>query len=229
MRYIAFFILLSLTLLIPQPVAEACSSPGSYRIGNIPQMGDDVVIVRAIVVEADERGYSAIIRVKYYLKGQGAEYLAVMRYPASLATTSTIRDYDMQCLYDGSGEEWLDGSEGYFALRPSPIIDGVYTGVIPTEAYYYPAHWLIENNNIEFWQDEKRSLNPQDFEDLLMELTGITETIAPSPVHYPLKRFLHITTESGSRYKMNPDRSVTEIDTATYPMAISNDGSHIVF
>ena len=42
-------------------------------------------------------------------------------------------------------------------------------------------------------------------------------------------RFLNIRTESGERYRLNPDRSVTWLDPAKYPIAISNDGSHVMF
>ena len=62
-----------------------------------------------------------------------------------------------------------------------------------------------------------------------MQLTGSESTIRPEGDDYPLPRYLNITTESGKRYRLNPDRSVTWLDPDKWPIAISNDGSHVMY
>ena len=64
---------------------------------------------------------------------------------------------------------------------------------------------------------------------LLLQLSGNDSTAKPVNDDYPLPRYLNITTESGKRYRLNPDRSVTWLDPAKWPIAISNDGSHVMY
>ena len=68
-----------------------------------------------------------------------------------------------------------------------------------------------------------------DFEQLLHETSEQSQTTEPQRNPYPLMRFLNITTASGQRYRLNPDRSLTWLDPAKHPIAISNDGSHVMF
>ena len=125
----------------------------------------------------------------------------------------------------------------YFALQANG--DGTY-------GYYRESVWMpgdvapwrkLESTEglVEFeapWQRELEFESParvEDFESLLMQLSGSESTINPEGDDYPLPRFLNITTESGKRYRLNPDRSVTWLDPDKWPIAISNDGSHVMY
>ncbi len=210
--------------------AAACSGWSEFFVQDFEYMD---LIVHAKVLEADDRGFNAVLQVDSYFKGVGSEYLAVERYPAALQTTKTARDYDTSCLYSGGGEQWIAGSEGYFALDNNE--NGTYTD--GASNYSGTPHFYEESGQVEFYdyedfkneQYERRSLPVAKFESVLLQYGGKEKPIEPVPNAYPLKRFLTITTESGKRYQLNPDRSVTWLDPETSPLAVSNDGSHVVF
>ncbi|MGB1285163.1 MAG: hypothetical protein ACPG7F_01420 [Aggregatilineales bacterium] len=214
---------------------SACTNAGPSFY--IEEMHDGEVVVYASVVEAEDhyelsygysvRGFNAILRVHHYLKGQGDEYLAVMRYRPALHSTHSIRGYDMRCTFGGEGSVWQTGTHGYFTLTSRD--DGTYY-----DHNYTPhnSHLLIENGEVNFYSEDNPDLSPlpvAEFEAHIMDMLGTQATREPYPSRYPLKRFLNITTESGNRYRMNPDYSVTWLDPETTPLVISDDGSHVVF
>ena len=211
--------------LLPQN-AMACTQLISFSARDLPEMD---VIVRATVLDADDRGYSAVIRVEEYYKGEGPALLAVMRYGVGLETGHAVRGYDTGCLYAGRGHIWRPGSEGYFGLMRSD-----YQTYYDT--YYGSAHFYAIDGQVSFNESiapGKRSptatVSLDDFEAKLLEAAGRDRPIAPTPKDvefYPLLRFLMITTETGARYKVKPDRSVIPVDAATARF-FSADDAHV--
>ncbi len=228
MRFVlicCFIVLLSVTNI---PKTVACGGGGPFVVQNFD---DSNLIVHAYVVEVDDRGYNAILQTDYYFKGQNNKYLAIDRFSPALEVVSAVRGYDTSCTYSGYGQKWVAGSEGYFALLDNG--NGTYTddaglGVdIP--------HFFVKSGIVEFYSfdtnkgTQSLSLPVDEFEALLLKYGGKSKPDEPIPSAYPLKRFLTITTQSGQKYQLNPDRSVLPLDLKTYPLAISNDGSHVVF
>jgi hypothetical protein len=74
------------------------------------------------------------------------------------------------------------------------------------------------------------TVTEHEFIDLLLAAGGRETPIAPTAGQdaYPLMRFLNITTENGTRYQVNPDRSVMQLSEDA-PLVISPDGSHVAF
>lgn len=208
----------------------ACGGGAPFFIQDLEGMD---IIVHATVLDVDDRGYSAIIQVDNYFKGSGANYLAVVRHPVALEVVSGIRGYDTSCLYSGGGQEWVNGSSGYFALSSNG--DGTYTDSIGL--YRGMPHFISSDGQIEYYSSDfttnvgwqLNTVSVAEFEALLLEIGSRSEMHPPTFVAYPLMRFLYLTTESGLRYRLNPDRSLTELDPEVDPLAISNDGSHVVF
>jgi hypothetical protein len=213
------------------PQVFACSGYPYFGIEDLPTME---LLVRATVLDVDDRGYNAVIRVEDYYKGEGARILTVMRYPVALSTGALVRGYDTSCLYSGRGHRWVRGSQGYFGLMSNG--DGTYTDENGGTAHFYSVDGMItyqegatEGYAVEF--DEALSINEEDFIELMLETGGREapiEPVAEGPQFYPLMRFLNITTEDGSRYQMNPDRSITVVPEDA-PLAISPDGAHVAF
>ena len=190
------------------------------------------LLVAATVVDVDDRGINAVLKVDRYFKGSGDEYLVVMRHPPALHYVSEIRNYKTGCLYDGiAGHQWQVGSYGYFPLTAGE--DGTYRDDDNYDGI--SAHYIPQDAFVEYYSDnagehgEYVTLPQDEFEALLLQLSEQDQTTTPESNPYPLMRFLNVTTESGLRYRFNPDRSVTWLDPAEYPIAISNDGSHVMF
>lgn len=208
--------------------ASACGGGSPFLID---ALYDVDIIVEATALDVDERGYSAILHVSRYFKGQAGEYLTVMRFPPTLETAAAVRDYSTGCLYSGNGREWANGDSGYFGLRSNG--DGTYSDTASGNV----AHFIPSDDRIEFYdfdpqtdsQWHSETLPIAEFENLLLEYGETESTLQPISNPYPLMRFLNITTESGQRYQLNPDRSITPLDPETSPIAISNDGSHVAF
>ncbi len=203
---------------------------GGYFPDEIEYIGE--VWVSAKVVEVDETGYNAILEVDRYFKGSGGKYLVVYRLPPALQIAGPIRGYDTGCLYAGGGYIWQVDSYGYFALKPNN--DGTYddygmltSGWGPGSGHYIPAHGMVEF----YSKDEPYTITmpTYEFETLLLEYGARSHALPAAANPYPLKHFLNITTESGARYRLNPDRSLTVLDPRTSPAAISNDGTHVMF
>jgi hypothetical protein len=212
-------ILLSMTMV---NTVSACS--GRMIIDILTEMD---VIVHATVLEVDDRGYNAILRVNRYFKGSGTAYLTVMRWTPAREVVADIRGYDSACTYDGGGIHLIAGSEGYFLLNSNG--NGTYTDVSEEGLNIEP--FIIRNGQVELYEDgETVTMDVPAFEKRLLELGDHSTPFEPgfASSRYPLRRFLTITTESGAQYQLNPDRSVMRLD-EDYPLAISPDGSHIVF
>jgi hypothetical protein len=224
--------LILLVLLTSHGVVMACSSAGEFRIEELPSMD---YLVKATVIDTDDRGHNAILRIEDYYKGEGKQLVVVNRYPVSLESTNAVRGYHTSCLYSGQGDRWIKGSQGYFGLTPNG--DGTFTDMSNDRtAHYYAWDGQItqgdgatEGYAIEF--GAYVFMSEDEFIEKLLEAGHRTETIPPTIEgiqHYPLMRYLDVVTENGTRYQINPDRSLSQLpDTA--PLAISTDGAHVAF
>lgn len=210
--------------------AFGCSGYPYFGVEDLPEMD---LLVRATVIDADDRGYSAVIRVEEYYKGEGPQLLMVSRYNVGLETGRGVRGYDTGCLYDGRGHEWRPGSTGYFGL--SRNLFETYT-----DEHYGSAHFYVYDGMITYQEgategfamewDQPKTISEEDFVAKLLEAGGRDQPVEPTTdgvQRYPLMRYLMITTESGARYQVNPDRSVTKVETET-AIAISPDDAHMV-
>ncbi len=117
----------------------ACSGFPYFGVSDLPTMD---LLVRATVIDTDDRGYNAIIRVEDYYKGEGQRLLTVMRYPVALSSGALVRGYDTSCLYAGRGDRWVKGSQGYFGLRTNG--DGTFTDENGGTAHFYPHNGVIQ-------------------------------------------------------------------------------------
>jgi len=217
-----------LVAVISPHITMACSGYFSFSAEDLPEMD---LIVRATVLDADDRGYSAVIRVDEYYKGEGPVLLTVMRYNVGLETGNAVRGYDTGCLYDGQGHIWRRGSMGYFGLRRN-----AYQTL--SDTYYGSAHFFARDGQVAFDEATHPGLwgpptivSEDEFVVKLLKAGGRDEPIAPTTKaadHYPLMRYLMITTENGTRYQVNPDRSVTPVDAGTAHF-ISPDDAHVAW
>lgn len=232
MKRLSMLVVICASILsLPSPV-EACG--GLFESTSI-EYAISEYFVSATVLEVDDTGYNAILKVDRYFNGSGGEYLLVMRYPPALQTAGPIRRYDTGCLYDGGGYIWQPGSYGYFGLYARA--DGSYGdyGVFPQEWGPGSGHYFENAGEVTFYSKNagdyggSLTLATDEFENLLLRLSGRGDAIEPHDNPYPLMRFLNITTESGKRYRLNPDYSVSWLDPDKWPVAISNDGSHVMF
>ena len=111
----------------------ACWAPDPYDYANLPKMD---LWVRATVMDVDDRGFSAILKAHEYYKGEGPEWLAVVRYPVGLQTASRVRGYPTApCLYAGSGTPLIHGKQGYYGLMSNG--DGTFTDALWNAAHYF--------------------------------------------------------------------------------------------
>ena len=196
------------------------------------------LVVSASVEFVDELGKNGVLQVDRYFKGSGGEFLPLVYFRPAVFYADTVRDYDNGCLTIGPwGVELSEGESGYFALYANG--DGTYdyssvTMWIPGDIDRYGYQWPTDGM-VDFYIDSRSEwyaeapLPIPDFEALLLEMSKQEETVVPDDGKYPLMRFLNITTESGKRYRLNPDFSVTWLDPDKWPIAISNDGSHLMF
>ena len=204
----------------------ACSGYFSFSAEDLPEMD---LLVLATVLDADDRGYSAVIRVEEYYKGEGPALLTVMRYNVGLETGNAVRGYDTGCLYDGQGHIWRPGSTGYFGLNRNR--NHTYT-----DSYYGSAHFFAIDGQVAYHESTYPGLwgpptvvSEDEFEAKLLAAGERDAAIAPAVHdvdHYPLMRYLMITTENGTRYRVNPDRSVMPVDAGTAHF-ISPDDAHV--
>lgn len=215
-----------LVAVFPPPNTMACSGYFSFSAEDLPEMD---MIVRATVIDADDRGYSAVIRVDEYYKGGGPALLTVMRYNVGVETGNAVRGYDTGCLYDGHGHIWRRGSMGYFGLTRN-----AYQTL--SDSYYGSAHFFARDGQVAFDEATYPGLwspptivSEDEFVAKLLKAGGRDAPIAPTSTeadHYPLMRYLMITTESGARYQVNPDRSVAPVEAGTVRY-ISPDDAHV--
>ena len=219
--------LMIIAVLAPISV-NACSGYFSFSAEDLPEMD---LLVRATVIDADDRGYSAVIRVEEYYKGEGPVLLTVMRYNVGLETGNGVRGYDTGCLYDGYGHTWRPGSTGYFGLKHNSYQTF-------TDSYYGSAHFFATEGEVPFHEVTHLGLwgpptivSEDEFAAKLLlagEQDQPTEPTSNEVDRYPLMRYLMITTEQGTRYQVNPDRSVTVVDEATAHF-ISPDDAHVAW
>ena len=219
---IILIIVLLPTAAIP---ASACTGPYTPPFESIARYD---LIVAATVMDVDDVGIGTILKVDRYFKGAGGEYLAVMPYPPALQYAGYIRRYDTGCLYaartEASWNGWQKHDFGYVGLMARG--DGTYK----RSPFYSPHDAMVEFYSVNAGDyGDMVTLSVADFEQLLLEIGEQTETTEPQSNPYPLMRFLNITTATGQRYRLNPDRSLTWLDPERYPIAISNDGSHVMF
>lgn len=231
-KKIFFAILFALLLTTVQATSVfACSGYSYFGVDDLPKMD---LLVRATVIDTDDRGYNAVIRVENYYKGEGSQLITVMRYAPALSSGALVRGYDTDCLYAGRGHHWVKGTQGYFGLRSNG--DGTFSDEYGGTAHFYPVDGKIvyeegttEGYVVEF--DEPLNVTEEEFIDKMLVAGEREAPIAPTveaPLFYPLMRFLTVTTEKGTRYQVNPDRSISELPD-DWPLAISPDGSHVAF
>ena len=204
------------------------SSHSDYA--NLPKMD---VWVRATVMDVDDRGFSAIMKVHEYYKGEGPEWLAVVRYPVGLETAHRVRGYPTTpCIFAGYGTRLSHGREGYYGLKSNG--NGTFTDLLWNAAHYFFIDGEMDG---EYYVDD-----PDEYMDLIVltesefvaRLLEIGEReIAAKPIQsdesrHPLMRYLRVTLENGQRLHVNPDRSVSLLGDDD-PIAISPDGAHTVY
>ena len=219
-----------------QTPASACGGYEFSPLEDVVQWRD--LVVAATVDYVDKLGTNFILKVHRYIKGSGGHYLPVVYWRPAVYYADTVRDYDHGCLNVGWGERrFRRGDYGYFALHSNN--DGTYDysresvwipGDVDQFDYEGPTDGVVD-----FYMSSRfpgrvdAPLPISGFEALLLQLSDAVATAEPDGDSYPLMRFLKITTESGKRYRLNPDYSVTWLDPDWWPEAVSNDGSHVMF
>ena len=232
LRRLYFLLGLVCAFFVLAPVQTfACSGYPYFGVDDLPTME---LLVRATVIEADDRGFNAVIHVEEYYKGEGPQLLTIVRYPVSLATGRLVRGYDTGCLYAGRGHTWRPGTQGYFGLLSNG--DGTFTDANWGTAHFYSWDGKIayeeghtEGYALEF--DRPLVISEKDFVAKLLEHGERDEPVEPTVdgvLRYPLMRYLMVTTENGTRYQVNPDRSVHELPEDA-PISISPDGAHVAY
>ena len=213
-------------------ILMACSGGVEFQLEDLSSMD---LIVKATVIDTDDRGFNAIIRVEDYYKGEGDQLLVIMRYPVGLETGNKVRGYATSCLYSGHGKQWQKGSQGYFGLNSNA--DGTFNDLVGWNS----AHFYVWDGQITFDEGATTGyalehnpfsiMSEADFLVALKDMGGHDEPLPPTiegKQVYPLMRFLNITSEKGTRYQVNPDRSVIQLPDSA-PLAISPDGAHVAF
>ena len=236
MRKLLSIAIAAIFLLSLQSPAWAC---GGYKFSPL----EDVVQWRDLLVSAtvdyvDKLGTNFILKVDRYYKGSGGQYLPVVYWRPAVYYADTVRDYDNGCLNVGwGGRRIRRGDYGFFALESNN--DGTYNysresvwipGDVDQYGYDGPTNGMVNflmSSRSPRYVDSP--LPVSEFEALLLQLSDSEAIAQPDGDSYPLMRFLNITTETGQRYRLNPDYSVTWLDPDWWPEAISNDGSHVMF
>jgi hypothetical protein len=182
-------LLLSTALVVHIPGVLACSGYPHFGVDDLPTMD---LLIKATVIEVDDRGDSAIMLVENYYKGKGGRLLAVMRYRPALYSGARVRGYDTGCLYAGQGASLFEGGQGYFGLMDNG--NGTFTDYNGGTANFYPVDGKItyqkgytEGYAAEF--DEPLTITEEEFVEKLLEVGGLKEPVAPIPNFYPLMRF----------------------------------------
>ncbi len=208
----------------------ACQGPYPFDFAQIPVMD---VWVRATVLEVDDRGFSAVLTVHEYFKGEGPERLAVVRFPVGLHTARRVRGYPTaDCIYAGSGTPLIDGKVGYYGLKSNG--DGTFTDALWNAAHYFFIDGEMDG---EYYVDdpdgsmEEIVLTEDEFVARLLEVGGRDNSVKPhqsEESRRPLMRYLLVTLEDGTLLHVNPDRSLSILGIDD-PIAISPDGAHTIY
>lgn len=236
MRILPFIPILCIAALSLSAPVFACSGREETSIDRVVEISDIVVSARVDYVDA--LGENAVLHVDRYFKGSGGEYLAVVGTRPAWFVGDSLRDYTNGCFNIGAyGFKFRKDSVGYFALYTRT--DGTYNyseASVWILGDVHPAHELKSTDGLieidAFIPDEyemEHLLPAAEFEKFLLWQSNRSDPSAPESSAYPLMRFINITTEARSRYRLNPDRSVSEIDLDKSPEASSNDGSHVLF
>ena len=237
MRFVIYCLILSAAILIPAGRTQSCVYGGDISsMERYIELADLVVL--ASVDYVDDSGKNAIVKVERYFKGGAGPYLPLVFLRPAVYYAASTRDYDKGCLNLGPGGiKLVKGEQRYFALYANG--DGTFdyngatmwmAGDIDRYGYDGPAEGMVDFHI--HWNSDLQVEAPLPvaaFESLLLRMTGREEPQLPEAGRYPLTRYLNITTESGKRYRLNPDFSVTWLDPGRWPIAISNDGSHVMF
>ena len=236
MRRSACLLVLAIVVQISISEALACGGRTGYSLDYVMEYSDLVVSARVDTVDA--LGENAILHVDRYFKGIGGEYLAVVGTRPAWFFGDTLRDYTNGCYTIGTwGFKFRKDSVGYFALYARHNGTYSYSGAsVWILGDVHPSRKLKSTDGLididAFIPDEYEIENPlpaSEFESFLLRQSQRSDTSDPESGAYPLMRFLHITTESGKRYRLNPDRSLAYLDPARSPEAVSKDGSHVMF
>lgn len=210
--------------------AQACS--GGTGVYPVEELSQTDVIVHARVTQVDDTGHNAILHVNRYFKGSGDSYLVMMRQTFGMEVGAGVRAYDVGCSFVTRGDVWIEGSQGYFGLYRN--VNGTFTD----RATYGGGtpHFLVQDNIVEFYSQGLQALTSttaSEFEQLLFSIAGRSQPLLPDTninrYWYPLMRFAVLTTQDGTRYRLNPDHSIARLKDNRDPIAISPDGSHIAF
>lgn len=209
--------------------AHTCRETPRFRTEDLHEMD---LLVRATVMDVDDRGYSAVIQAEAYYKGEGPKLLTVSRFNVGVETGNAVRGYDTGCLFSGKGHIWRAGATGYFGLSQDYF--GTHTDYHTGSAHFYVWDGMITYRDVateDFAQEwsATEEISEEDLIAKMLKAGGREAPIAPvidNLVRYPLMRPLMITTDKGTRYRVNPDRSVSavESETARY---ISPDDAHV--
>ena len=231
-RY-ALLALLLVILPISSIATLACTDPTWFTLDELPETD---LLVRATVVDTDYRNVNAVLRVDEYYKGEGPQYLPVVRYPVALATGSILRSYHTGCIYSGDGyHRWRQGTWGYFGLKSNG--DGTFTDFVGGTAHFYVRDdYMFDHHNegdlpdlTQTYGEKHVVMTESEFKALLLQEGERDAPLVLDPfedARYPLMRFLMFETANGARYQLNPDRSIIRLaDDA--PIAVSPDGAHV--
>jgi hypothetical protein len=211
--------------LLPTSAVMACSGGGEPALSEI--LNRDI-FVEATILEVDNVGQNAILRVERYLKGVGTAYLAVVNYTNGFHAVDQ-RGYDKGCNYGVNYPLFRVGQRGFYGL--SSLGDGSYSNAYGYSSVSFP----IQDGQISLpIHDEAgyriETLTIQEFEERVHEILGQSHEFIPNSYdnqqEYPLLRPLYLTTESGRRYVMEVDRQIREIDLSNEAFIISPDGAH---
>ncbi|MCY4063175.1 MAG: hypothetical protein OXG53_12455 [Chloroflexi bacterium] len=202
-----------------QNVYACTGRPHSTKMKDIDKFD---LWVRATVIDRDDRGYNAILRAEEYYKGEGPLFLAVKRHLPALETITGVLGHRNGCLGDGGGHRYRRGASGYVGLKSNG--DGTYTDWHVGSALFYVWDGVIPYFEAFEWKE----IAEADFAAKLLKLGGRdapTEPAFADVQRYPLMRYLSITTETGARYQVNPDRSVMPLPEDA-PIAVSPNGAY---
>lgn len=229
-RFFWFIAALLLPVVMTPLTSFACQGPFPYDFAHISKMD---LWVRATVMDVDDRAFSAILKVHEYYKGEGPEWLAVVRYPVGLETARRVRGYPTaHCLYAGSGTPLIHGKQGYYGLKSNG--DGTYTDALWNAAHYFFVDGEMDD---EYYVDDPDGymdeivLSEREFVASLLEVGGRDNSVEPiqsEESRRPLMRYLLVTLEDGTLLHVNPDRSLTFLGEDD-PIAISPDGAHTIY
>lgn len=221
-------------LLQKSEMAIACSS-SPHVISLDSSLAAADVMVKATIVETDDRGKNAILQVEKYLMGSGPDFLLLYRQNPVFTATYFRYHYDTGCAYDGL-PSFNVNTTAYFALTRNN--DGSYSfqeygrySYQPTHTYYetqyyplpetmpYQVPLLIDVAGVDEpanWRWVEVASN-EDFETVVEFVAGESATLPLIDEFYgtmrPILTPLLITTDKGTQYMLPVDNgSLVKLD-----------------